>query len=130
MMHIVIKYYGLRWSIEEVHRQIKLDFNWESILLMKYWSLKNMNALLWVSASFLYDEVRKIIPRLVTKHKNRLVYRNEDNEKDKNMMYRITALISDIMKTIDLRRLIKSKPKKKTRPLDSYGQLYLCFGDV
>jgi len=67
MMHIVIKYYGLRWSIEEVHRQIKLDFNWESILLMKYWSLKNMNALLWVSASFLYDEVRKIIPRLVTK---------------------------------------------------------------
>lgn len=29
LYNLVIKYYGLRWSIEEVHRHIKLDFNTE-----------------------------------------------------------------------------------------------------
>ena len=130
MMNLVLKYYGLRWGIEEVHRQIKLDFNWEAIQLLKYWSLKNMNALLWVSASFLYNEVRKIITCIVKKFNNRMVYRNEMNEKDKNMMYRLTALISYLMNTIDVRRLIKSKPHKRNKHYEEYGQLFLCLEEM
>ncbi len=127
MINLVIKYYGLRWSIEEAHRHIKQDFNWEAIQLMKYWSLKNMNALLWVSASFLYNELRKVTTYLIQKFKNRMIYRNDSSEKDINMMYRLTALISDLMRTFDVKRLIRCKPTKRKFDYDYNGQLYLCF---
>jgi len=130
MVNLVIKYYGLRWSIEEVHRQVKLDFNWEAIQLMKYWSLKNMNALLWIAASFLYNEVGKVITHLVTKYENRMIYKNREHEIDKNLMYRLTSLISDIMRSIDPRRLIKPKPKKMNRKYHEYGQLLIQIEGV
>ena len=74
MVFLAVRYYGLRWSIEEVHRQVKQDFNWEDIQLLKYYSLKNMNALLWVAASFIYNKVSKITNYLITKFSERLIY--------------------------------------------------------
>ena len=127
MVNMVIRYYGLRWSIEEIHRQIKQDFNWEAIQLMKYWSLKNMNALLWLSASFLYNEIRRITPLLVQIFKNRMVYRNDLKEKDKNLMYRLTDLISDLLSKFHVTRLIKCRKQKQKTHCDDQEQLYLCF---
>jgi len=127
MVNMVIRYYGLRWSIEEIHRQIKQDFNWEAIQLMKYWSLKNMNALLWLSASFLYNEISRITPLLVQLFKNRMVYRNDLKEKDKNLMYRLTGLISDLLSKFHVTRLIKCRVRKRITDCDDQGQLYLCL---
>ena len=127
MVNLVIRYYGLRWSIEEVHRQIKQDFHWEDIQLMKYWSLKNMNALLWVSASFLYNEIRRITPLLIQNFKSRMVYRDDHKERDKNLMYRLTALISDLWSGFHVGRLIKCRTRKRKIDCDDRGQLYLCF---
>lgn len=31
MVRMAVRYYGIRWSIEEVHRQIKRDFGWEEM---------------------------------------------------------------------------------------------------
>jgi len=94
---------------------------------MKYWSLKNMNALLWLSASFLYNEIRRITPLLVQLFKNRMVYRNDLKEKDKNLMYRLTDLISDLLSKLHVTRLIKYRKQKQKTYCDDQEQLYLCF---
>ena len=49
--------YGYRWKIEEVHRQIKGDYDLEGICLQRYEALKAMNALLWAAVSFLYTRL-------------------------------------------------------------------------
>ena len=55
IMRKALHCYKIRWKIEEVYRQVKCDFNWESIQLMKYQSLKTFNALLLAALIFLYD---------------------------------------------------------------------------
>jgi len=52
--------YGHRWKIEEVHRQIKGDYDLEGICLQRYEALKNMNALLWAAVSFLYTRLENL----------------------------------------------------------------------
>ncbi|MCB5269264.1 MAG: transposase [Candidatus Cloacimonetes bacterium] len=123
MVNMVVRYYGLRWSIEEVHRQIKQDFNWESIQLLKYLSLKNMNALLWIAASFLYNEVSKSIPILIKKHYSRMIYRKSESDKDINMMYRLTALVSEVMSYINIHRILKHVTNKRKPRCDNSGQM-------
>jgi len=49
-----LSYYRLRWKIEQTHRQLKQDYKWESMQLMTYEGLKNMNMIFWISISFLY----------------------------------------------------------------------------
>lgn len=114
MVSLVVKYYGLRWGIEEVHRQVKQDFNWEDIQLLHYWSLKNMNALLWISASFIYNKVSECTEYLIRKFPHRLIYRNVIKEKGQNMMYKLFSLISDMFSNIDPRRILKKRKAKQT----------------
>ncbi len=52
--------YGHRWKIEEVHRQIKGDYDLEGICLQRYEALKSMNALLWAAVSFLYTRLENL----------------------------------------------------------------------
>lgn len=58
--------YGHRWKIEEVHRQIKCDYNLEGICLQRYEALKSMNALLWTAMSFLYTRLDNISIEIIT----------------------------------------------------------------
>ena len=44
--------YGLRWQVEEYHRQIKQDYGLEKICLRNYNTIKNMRALVALAASF------------------------------------------------------------------------------
>lgn len=50
-----INSYPLRWKIEEVHKHIKQEYNWEDMQLMSYVGLKNMNLLLLLSMCYLYS---------------------------------------------------------------------------
>ena len=58
--------YGHRWKIEEVHRQIKMDYDLEGICLQRYDALKSMNALLWTAVSFLYTRLDTISIDIIT----------------------------------------------------------------
>ena len=109
MIRMAIQYYGMRWSIEEVHRQIKQDFGWEKMQLLTYSSLKNMNALLWLAASFIYNEVRKIAIYLIKKIPERMLYRNLNVEINKNMYYKLTNTVSYLFSLF----LIKNKYRFK-----------------
>jgi len=47
--------YRIRWKIEEVHRQIKQDYKWEDMRVMKLERLKALNSLLLIAVSFMYS---------------------------------------------------------------------------
>lgn len=127
MASLVVKYYGLRWSIEEVHRQVKQDFNWEDMQLLNYWSLKNMNALLWMAASFIYNEVSKHTEYFIKKFPNRLIYRNEAKEKSHNMIYRLLSLISEIFASICPQRILTKRRRYQCKKYYEADQLCLNF---
>lgn len=55
VVRFVLDAYKLRWKIEEVHRQVKVDYGWEKIQLQTYWRLQNMNTILWIAISFIYS---------------------------------------------------------------------------
>ena len=57
--------YGHRWKIEEVHRQIKGDYELEGICLQRYEALKAMNALLGAAVSFLYTRLENLSREIV-----------------------------------------------------------------
>ena len=58
--------YGHRWKIEEVHRQVKVDYELEGICLQRYEALKAMNALLWTALSFLYTRLDNLSVDIIT----------------------------------------------------------------
>ena len=52
IMNTVMEAYGLRWRVEEYHRQIKQDYGLEGLCLRNYNAIKNMGALVALAASF------------------------------------------------------------------------------
>ena len=58
--------YGHRWKIEEIHRQIKNDYELEKICLQRYEALKSMNALLWTAVSLLYTRLDNLSIEIIT----------------------------------------------------------------
>ena len=107
ILEMAVKYYGMRWGIEVIHQQVKTSFGWEKIQLLKYISLKNMNALLWVAASFIYNEVSKITTYFIKNLGNKMVYRSLAKESKMNLIYRLTDIVSRLF------GLFRLRPRKK-----------------
>ena len=90
----VLRAYRLRWKIEEVHRQVKVDFGWEEIQLLRFHRLEAMNTILWLVLSFIYelDDWKHLFadsfPNLMLDKKNDLSILN------KFIYYRITKVVT------------------------------------
>jgi len=104
-----LRCYRIRWKIEEVYRHIKVDFKWESMRLMKYQSLKTLNALFLAALVFLYDlESMKLsfaqtYTALMLESKNKLKYLS------KFIYYRISKVISYCFQFMKIYRKILYK---------------------
>jgi len=53
IMDTTMEAYGLRWRVEEYHRQIKQDYGLEKICLRNYNAIKNMGVMVMLAASLL-----------------------------------------------------------------------------
>ncbi len=53
IMDTTMEAYGLRWKVEEYHRQIKQDYGLEKICLRNYNAIKNMGVMVMLAASLL-----------------------------------------------------------------------------
>ena len=73
----ILEGYGLRWKIEEVHRQIKTDYHLEAIPLQRYEALKNLNALLWMAVSFLYTRLESLALEIINEPELGLINRRK-----------------------------------------------------
>jgi hypothetical protein len=85
--------YRLRWKIEEVHRQVKVDFGWEDIQLMRFKRIQSLNTILWFTLGFIYSLDRwkykfaAVFSSLMMNKKNNL------KELEKFVYYRITKVV-------------------------------------
>lgn len=65
IMETVMEAYGLRWRVEEYHRQIKQDYRLESLCLRKYAAIKNMGVLVMLAAAFCARLPHHLVIRMV-----------------------------------------------------------------
>ena len=74
---MVMEGYGLRWRIEEYHRQIKKDYRLEEICLRRYLALKNFMSLFMITMSFVYHHYESLSLEILTKAQIKLVYQGK-----------------------------------------------------
>lgn len=85
--------YRKRWKIEEVHRQMKQDFQWEKMRLADYTKLKNLNMLMTISLYFVYS-CKDVIEKIAAAFPKLVCFRKKDWSKlDKFMYYRLCQVI-------------------------------------
>lgn len=96
-VELAIKGYGLRWKIEEVHRQIKVDYHQEAIRLERYEALKTMNALLWMAVSFLYTRLESLAPKIIALPELALVNRKNPKDLWRFKFYKLAAAVKRIV---------------------------------
>lgn len=106
MIKYILESYRLRWKIEEVHRQVKVDFGWEDIQLQTYRRLQTMNTLLWVAISFLYSldqwkyQLSKAFTHLMLEKNNKL------SDLNKFIYYKLAAVVKYCFNKVRLYRKI------------------------
>jgi len=94
---LALQGYGLRWKIEEVHRQIKSDYHYEAIRLQRYEALKTMNALLWMAVSFLYTRLETLGQEIINHIQLGLRNRNRESDLWRFKFYKLALASRRIM---------------------------------
>ena len=103
---IAMQGYGYRWKIEEVHRQVKNDYNLEDVRLRRYTALKNFNVLFWITMSFLYHHLDGLSLDILQNAKIQLVYRPKKiSEYIGFIFYKLSRALQSILGEIKLRKL-------------------------
>jgi len=74
-IEMAMRGYGLRWRIEEYHRQIKSDYHLEEICLRRYAALKNFLSLFLVTMGFVYHHFGSLSLAILRDSSLKLVYR-------------------------------------------------------
>jgi len=99
--------YGARWKIKEFHRQIKVNFNLESISLQRYEALRNMVSIIFVIASFLVSaEFKELIMEIIKDKMSWRKMRKYLNEQWRYIYYWIFEELSHIFQNIRFTRRI------------------------
>lgn len=111
--------YGHRWKIEEVHRQIKSDYQLEKICLQRYDALKSMNALLWTAVSFLYTRLDRLSIEIITQVELGLRNRKKWSDLMRFVYYKLAYAIKKLLalSKLYIAPIIKS-PTAKQLSLD------------
>ena len=89
--------YGHRWKIEEVHRQIKGDYELEKICLQRYEALRSMNALLWTSVSFLYPRLDNLSIDIITNIELGLQNRKRWSDLIRFIYYKLASAVKKLL---------------------------------
>ena len=76
-IEMVMEGYGLRWKIEEYHRQIKNDYHLEEICLRRYTALKNFMTIFMITMGFVYHHFESLAIEILTQSPIKLVYREK-----------------------------------------------------
>lgn len=118
VMSGVLEGYGLRWGVEEYHRQIKGDFQLEEIRLRAYDAIKNMGVLVMLAASFYARLPVDLVIRMMAAA--RLLPRMKIRDVPGYVYYRVVEAVA---------RVLESSRKNRPKPLRirkrDYWQLIL-----
>lgn len=123
VMETAMEAYGLRWRVEEYHRQIKQDYKLEQICLRKYSAIKNMCAIVMLAASFCARLPRNLVIKLLVST-NQLP-RKRLRDIPNYPYYMITAAVARAMELA-----VKRRPKPLRVRKRDYLQLNLNLCEV
>ncbi len=87
----------MRWKIEEIHRQIKQDYDLEALRLRRYEALKTMNALLWMAVSFLYTRFESLALDIIFEPELGLVNRKRFSDLFRFVYYKLALAVKKIL---------------------------------
>ena len=93
----VMEGYGCRWKIEEVHRQVKQDYHYESVSLKRYLALRNFNTLFWIAMGFLYQQLEDISLKLILEFREPLIYTGRLRDMGDFYLYKLSRVIRDLL---------------------------------
>jgi hypothetical protein len=120
IMDMVMEAYGLRWRIEEYHRQIKQDYSLEQLCLRNYAAIKNMGVLVMLAASFCARLPEHIVIKLLAVSHH--LPRKRLRDIPKYPYYKIVAAVAYILQHTDKRPYKPLHVRKR-----EYVQLQLGF---
>lgn len=115
---MVMEGYGCRWRIEEVHRQVKQDYNYEAISLRRYNALRNFNSIFWMVMGFLYQQLEDVSLKLILAFREPLIYTGRLRDMGPFYPYKLSRVVKDVMLTMSIRGpAIIAKANKKQMAL-------------
>jgi hypothetical protein len=92
-IEITVEGYGWRWRIEEVHRQIKQDYQLEKLSIRRYPALKNFMTLFWIVMNFVYHHLDDVSIRLIIESSEPLLHRGRLSELRGFFYYKLTIAL-------------------------------------
>ena len=95
IMDTVMEAYGLRWKVEEYHRQIKQDYGLEKICLRNYNAIKNMGVMVMRAASLLACLPKSLFTKIVAV--TNMLPRKRISDMPDYPYYMITAAVAWIL---------------------------------
>ena len=120
-VRIAFKGYGHRWKIEEVHRQVKMDYHLEKICLQRYHALKALNALFWSAVSFLYTRLENLSKEILFQPMLSLVKKNKLSELFGFIYYKLALGLRMILSRCRLYRELLDPPNTDQLALNLEG---------
>lgn len=111
VMETVMEAYGLRWRVEEYHRQIKQDYGLESLCLRKYSAIKNMGVLVMLAASFCAQLPKRCVITMIAVAN--LLPHKRLSDIPAYPYYKIAAAVALILETADKRRYKPLRIRKR-----------------
>jgi len=111
VVETVVKGYDLRWKIEEIHRQIKSDYQLESIRLQCYEALEIMNALLWMTISFLYARLESFVIDILFEPELGLINRKKIKDLFRFIYYKLAFTVKRVLSLAKVRHKIDTIEK-------------------
>jgi hypothetical protein len=115
---IAMEGYGCRWTIEEVHREIKVDYHLESIQLHRYQALKNFNTIFWTAMNFIYQHLEGLCVDLILDCEEKLSYKPGINDITGFVYYKLSQAVHLIFRRHKLNSFIKISPQQSLRQLN------------
>ena len=121
VMITAMEAYGLRWRVEEYHRQIKQDFKLVRICLRKYHAIKNMGVMVMLASAFCAQLPKNLVIKLLALS-NRLPHKRLDDIPD----YPYYMIIAAVAHALSL--AVKRRPISLRKRIRDYFQLNLNLG--
>ena len=107
LVEAVLRGYAHRWVIEEVHRELKQDFNWEYLRVHKYQAIKNLCALVWLAAGFYYTRLGPTLENpLILQSLSGISYRKKVREFLGFVYYKLKLMVAKLLEPMKLKKRI------------------------
>lgn len=114
--------YGYRWRIEEYHRFIKQEYDYEAMQFGRYQALKNMNVILLIAMYFVFRGLKNIFINKIRQNFDRKEFERYKIGVYKFIYYELSLLIQDAIYSMNI---YERKEERRTRPS---ANLFTCSG--